>query len=255
MIKVVIIEDEKPAVSKLERLLSQMDDTFEVQAVMDTTRSAIKWLKDNTPDLIFLDVHLADGISFQIFEEVRVKTPIIFTTAYDQYAIRAFELNSIDYLLKPIRVDDLKRSLDKYKEWKKVINKNPMDFQVLLEAFKNNNSGIEYQKRFIVSSGEKVKSILIEQIAYFYAQQKYVFLITKDNKQYLIDYTLDRLDNVLNPLHFFRINRQFIISFDAIEEMYTYPKGRLKIKLKPESKAEAIVSINKAGDYKEWLNR
>jgi DNA-binding LytR/AlgR family response regulator len=250
MLKVLIVEDEFPAAKRLIRLLEQVDPTIEVLDTLDSVERAVAWLKQHQADLIFLDIHLADGNSFSIFEQVTVKTPIIFATAYDKYAIQAFKLNSVDYLLKPIEREELAQSLAKYRDTRQT--QAPLDVEALLRAMQPQH---EYQKRFMVTAGDKIKSVPIEEVAYFFGQQKYVFLTTKDNRQYIVDFTLGKLEDMLDPQRFFRINRQFIISFDAIASMFAYSKSRVKIELDPPGEIEAIVSIEKAPRFKEWLNR
>ncbi|MEM6263518.1 MAG: LytTR family DNA-binding domain-containing protein [Bacteroidota bacterium] len=250
MARVLIVEDEHLAVKRLQRLITRLDDSLEVVQVIDSVKNAVTWLQENEPDLIFMDIHLADGNSFAIFDEVEVNAPIIFSTAYDQYAIRAFKHNSIDYLLKPIDKDELEHSLQKFRE--KQLN-GSFDLSKLADALKGRKEG--YQKRFMVTSGEKIKSIKVEEVAYFFGQQKYVFLITKDNRRHIVDYTLGKLEDLLDPDEFFRINRQFIISYDAIENMYAYSKSRIKVELAPTAEIDAIVSIDKSRRFKDWLNR
>lgn len=252
MLKVLIVEDEPLAASRLERMLKNLEPDTEVMETLDSVKSTVAWLGENEPDLIFMDIHLADGNSFSIFEQVEVKSPIIFSTAYDQYAIKAFKLNSIDYLLKPIDKDELEHSLTKFKETRN--QGSGLDVEALMEAMSRRDME-EYQKRFIVTTGEKIKSVKIEEIAYFFGQQKYVFLITRDNRRHIIDYTLGKLEGMLDPEQFFRINRQLIINFDAIQNMFSYSKSRIKIDLDPPSDIEAIVSIDKSRRFKEWLNR
>jgi two-component system response regulator LytT len=248
---ILIVEDEQLAAEELEEMLLAYDPSITIAGVIDSVKSAIDWLSTRSCDLILMDIHLADDISFNIFQKVKVMTPVIFCTAYDQYAIKAFTVNSIDYLLKPVESTKLAQALDKFKELKSTSSQ--ADFAQLLEAFRNMQP--QYQKRFIVHSGEKIISIPTTDIAYFFAQQRYVILFTKDNEQYIIDYTLDKLDQVLDPEVFFRINRQFIISFDVIKTMSPYAKGRIKIEIEPATKEEVIVSIDRASRFKDWLNR
>lgn len=252
MTRVLIVEDEHLAAQKLIRQLKNIDPELEIAGVIDSVDEAIKWLKNNASDLIFLDIHLGDDSSFKIFERIEVKTPIIFTTAYDQYAIQAFKLNSIDYLLKPINKKELQDALEKYHEHRP--QKQEIDYQSLLMTL-NPDQNTNYQKRFMVYKGDRVKTISVDSICYFFAEGKYVFLIAEDKKEYMIDYTLERLESLLNPDNFYRINRQFIINIEAIHEMISYTKGRLKIVLSPESKKDAIVSIERAADFKRWLNK
>lgn len=253
MFNILIVEDEHLAANRLQRMLKKIDPDIHILAILDTVKDAVSWLEENEADLIFLDIHLADGNSFGIFDQVEVKTPIIFSTAYDQYAIKAFKLNSIDYLLKPIDKEELEAAIDKFKETKLAGETGNIDVKALVQAMQGQQNS--FQKRFIVTSGEKIKSVKIEDVAYFFGQQKYVFLITKDNRRHIIDYTLGKLEEMLDPEQFFRINRQFIIGFDAIKNMFSYSKSRIKIELDPPGEMDAIVSIDKSKRFKEWLNR
>ena len=250
MMEVIIIEDEPHAASKLERQLFAIEPTLKILAKLETVDSAVDWLKNHDADLIFLDIHLGDALSFDIFNKVDVKTPIIFTTAYDQYAIQAFKLNSIDYLLKPVNKKDLETAMDKFKT--NQLDQQNVDFSRLVEALKGEVAA--HQKRFMVHTGDKIKSVPVEDVAYFFAEGKYCYLISRDNIEYLVDQTLDKLEQVLDASQFFRINRQFIISLAAIEEMYTYPKGRVKVILNPRNKRDTIVSVERSPDFKKWLN-
>lgn len=252
MLNILIVEDEPLAANRLQRLIKELEPEAQVVEVLDSVKGVVKWLKSNQADLIFLDIHLADGNSFSIFDQVEVNTPIIFSTAYDQYAIKAFKVNSVDYLLKPIEKEDLAASLKKYKGGLPAPSER--DLQALVQAIKGQQQE-EYQKRFIVTAGDKIKSIAAEEVAYFFGRQKYVFLVTKDNRRHIVDYTLGNLETLLNPDDFFRINRQFIISFPAISNMFTYSKSRIKIEMDPPTEIEAIVSIDKAKRFREWLNR
>ena len=248
---VLIIEDEKIAANNLEKMLRQIDSNIYIQSKIDTIEGTVKWLHNNKTDLIFLDIHLADGLCFKIFEQIKVKTPVIFTTAYDQYAIKAFKVNSIDYLLKPIEIQELEQSLNKFKELNQLQKENKIDFNSLIDSFINKT---EYQERFIVRYGQKIKSIKANDIAYFYIKIENVFLCTKDNINYPVDFSLDKLENILDPKYFFRINRQFIVNFSAIENMYSLSKSRIKIILKPKTDQETIVSYSRLSDFRKWLN-
>ena len=253
-LKILIIEDEDLAARRLIRLIKELEDEVEVLDVLDSVKSSVAWLQENSHkvDLIFHDIHLADGNSFSIFEEVQIDVPIIFSTAYDQYAIQAFKVNSIDYLLKPVEKDELAQSLAKFRQAQLHV---PMSQMIQMAEALRTSKTDSYQQRFLVTAGEKIKSIPIEDIAYFFGQQKYVFLITKDNRRHIVDYTLGKLEDLLDPKDFFRINRQFIIHFPAIEVMHAYSKSRIKVGLSPEPEMEAIVSIDKSRKFKEWLNR
>ena len=252
MTQVLIIEDEHYAAQKLIRQLQNIDPDMEVLAVLDSVDESVKWLKQNSADLIFLDIHLGDDDSFRIFEKIKIRTPVIFTTAYDQYAIKAFRLNSIDYLLKPVNKKDLQAALQKYYDLDSPAQQ--IDYKELLDSLKSAPEA-QYQKRFMVYFGDRVKSIATEEVAYFFAEGKYVYLVSKEGKEYIIDFTLEKLVQSLDPQYFFRINRQFIICIECIQEMITYTKGRLKIELKPKSSREVIVSIERSSEFKKWLNK
>jgi len=247
---IIIIEDEELAADNLEKIIHSIDENIRVIAKLESVRSAVKWLSQSVCDLIFMDIQLSDGNSFSIFEQVEVKTPVIFTTAYDQFAIKAFKHISIDYLLKPINSEELRLSIQKYKDYYQ--NAQLPDFKKLLESLKPNK---EYKERFLVNAGQKVHSVKASEIAYFYAQEKGVFFCTFANKHFDVDYTLEQLENSLDPKIFFRINRQFIVNFEAIENMHTVSKSRLLLELKPKYEIEVIVSFGNMHQFKIWLNR
>lgn len=250
---VLIIEDEQLAANRLIRLIKGIEPEINILEVIDTVEDSVVWLKENEADLIFMDIQLADGNSFSIFDQVDVFTPIIFSTAFDQYAIKAFEVNSIDYLLKPVQQDKLAKGLEKYKRQQ---NEGQfVDIASLMRSFKGEEEKKEYQQRFLVSAGDKLRSIPIEDVAYFYGQKRYVFLITKDNRRHIVDYTLGKLETLLDPKNFFRINRQFIIGYKAIRNMYPYSKSKVKVDLDPVSDVEAIVSADRSRNFKDWLNK
>lgn len=250
-VRALIIEDEPNAARRLQRLVEDTDSTIEIQTVIESVKEAVIWLSTNQADLIFLDINLADGLSFSIFEKVKVETPIIFTTAYDQYAIKAFKLNSLDYLLKPIDREELSIAIEKFRN--QLLSIPQIDLEAILEALQQ--PAESFQERFMVSAGDKIRSVPIEQVAYFFGQQKFVFLITHDGRRHLVDYTLTQLEKMLNPAKFFRINRQFIIGFDAISHMYPHSKSRLRIELTPKADMEAVVSIEKTPRFKEWIGK
>lgn len=249
---VIIIEDEKLAANKLEKYLLEINSEIIVLAKIESIKEAVHWLKHNTADLIFLDIQLSDGVSFSIFEQVSVRTPIVFTTAYDKFAIEAFQLNSISYLLKPIRKSDLIDSLKKYKELKSVFG---IDFEAVISALQAPKANS--RKRFLIQIGENFRRVEIEQIAYFYAYEKAVYLKTYDGKSYPVDMTLDSLEKDVDSAQFFRINRKFLININAIEKMYTWSRCRIKLTIKPqpEDDSETIVSIDRASEFKRWMNK
>ncbi|WNJ17244.1 LytTR family DNA-binding domain-containing protein [Pontibacter sp. G13] len=255
MLRILIVEDEHLAARRLERLIREIDSQVEICETLDTVQGTVAWLQEHEVDLIFLDIHLADGNSFSIFEKIDVSTPIIFVTAYDQYAVRAFKVNSVDYLLKPIEQEDLAQAIDKFKQ--NHTAPAPFDISALMQAMQSQQTAAApvFQKRFMVTSGDKIKSIPIEEVAYFFGQQKYVFLVTKDNRRHIVDFTLGKLEELLDPEQFYRINRQFIIGYKSISNMFAYSKSRVKIELDPVSEIDAIVSIEKSKHFKNWLNR
>ena len=248
--KAVIIEDEKLASNYLKTLLQKESLNIEVVKIIDNVKEAIHWLSNHTIDIIFLDIHLGDDTSFSIFEKLHINTPIIFTTAYNEYAIKAFKLNSIDYLLKPIDEEELGLAIKKLRT--QIAEHTTFDFQKLLDSLQQKEA---YQERFMVVSGQKIKSIPIEQVAYFLSEGRYVKLVTKSNEKYLIDQSLESLENKLNPSLFYRVNRQAIVGFTSIQQMIVWSKSRVKLELNPPSEFDIIVSIDKSGEFKKWLNR
>jgi DNA-binding LytR/AlgR family response regulator len=250
--KVIIIEDELLAAEKLKRVLTEIDKSIEVTEIISSVSKAISYLTHNKPDLIFLDIQLSDGISFSIFDKVEATTPIIFTTAYDQYAIKAFKLNSIDYLLKPIRQNELEVAL------KKMHSLSPAGFLGIKEAMKSYfGKDDSYKKRFMIQYGQKIKKVETTEIAYFYALDKNVSLVTFQNKVYPVDYSLEKLIELLNPIEFFRINRKMLIAFKSIGNLTPYSRSRIKLDLIPTEPngIEALVSVDRTSAFREWLNK
>jgi len=251
MITILIIEDEEPAANRLKKLLTELEPGAVIVDTIESISSGILWFNRNPfPDIIFSDIQLSDGLSFEIFKNVEVQCPVVFTTAYDQYAIEAFKVNSIDYLLKPIKKDGLLTALNKYKKLSKTERSQSLDIQKMLEFVAANKS---YKTRFIVRYGEHIKTVKTEAVAYFCTEDKINFLITNEGRRYTIDYNLDSLESLLDPKIFFRINRQYIISIHAIKEMFSYSKSRVLIKLNPPAKNETIVSTERSGSFKQWL--
>ena len=249
---ILIIEDEDPAFRRLQKMLKDLvpDHTLLNQIV--SVSSALRWFKENeAPDLIISDIQLSDGISFEIFRQVDIKCPVIFTTAYDQYAIEAFKVNSIDYLLKPVKKEELEKAVTKFKALMAAAASPAIDINKLLQSLQP--AGTEYKKRFVVRYGEHIKTIDIEEVVYFYTEDKATFLCTKDSRRFVVDFNLDTLDSILDPKIFFRINRQYIISINSIAEMFAYSKSRVLIKLNPAAKHETIVSTERSADFKHWL--
>lgn len=249
-LRALIIEDEEPAAERLKKLISQADPEIEITNVIVSIRSAVSYLKENTPDLIFLDIHLADGESFEIFRQVSVTSPIIFTTAYDQFALQAFKLNSIDYILKPVKKEELAAALNKFKSIYPE-KKETVDYQKLADLIAGEKT--EYKKRLLIRYGDLLKTIEIKDAAYFYSESKTSYVATKQGARYALDNTLDELEKILEPKEFFRINRQFIVGVDAIDKMLAVSKSRVKLTLKPPSDQETIVSTERSPEFKKWL--
>ncbi len=250
-IRALVVEDEVAAAKRLVKMIRETDPDIYVAGITDSVQSTLRWLKENSdPDLIFLDIHLADGSGFKIIEQAEINSPVIFTTAYDQYAVQAFKVNSVDYLLKPIKREELAFSINKYKRYKPALP----DLGVLLEEIRNQQTR-SWQKRFVVQYADKIKAINVDDIAYFAAREKSVFLVTSSGKEYAVDFSLDKLETVLDPDIFFRVNRQYIACFASIRTMHQYSKSRFKIDLVPVPDQDVIVSSEKSSRFREWLNR
>lgn len=248
---ILIIEDEIFAAEKLEQMLLEINPSTNVVGKLGSINESVKWFLNNTCDLIFLDIQLSDGISFSIFEQVNVNTPVIFTTAYNQYAIKAFQVNSIAYLLKPIRKTELIESLNKYHNLKSAFC---IDFETLLANIQGKEP--DYKKRFLIQIGDKIKKVEVAESAYFFIQDKGIYLRTLEGKTYPVEYTLDKLESMLNPATFFRINRKYLVNINSISNMIAYSRGRIKLDLKPKAEEEfdTIVSIDRSANFKKWLN-
>jgi len=249
---VLIVEDEALAADRLEKILKEITPEITVLAKLGSIKESVKWLMLNSADLIFLDIQLSDGLSFSIFDQVPVQTPVIFTTAYDQYAIKAFQLNSVSYLLKPIRKNDLAESLQKYKSLKAAFS---IDFEGLLSAIQGRKS--EFRKRFLIQVADKFRKVEIEEIAYFYTTDGIVFLKTFDGFSYPADTSLDNLESTVDPAQFYRINRKYFVSMKSISQMFAWSRSRIKLVLKPlvDDDNETIVSIDRSNEFKKWLNK
>lgn len=252
MMNILIVEDEALAADRLEKILKEITPDITVLAKLGSIKESVKWLMLNSADLIFLDIQLSDGLSFSIFDQVSVQTPVIFTTAYDQYAIKAFQLNSVSYLLKPIRKNELAESLQKYKSLKSAFS---IDFDSLLSAIQGNKP--EYRKRFLIQIADKFRKVETEDIAYFYATDGIVFLKTFDGFSYPADTSLDNLESTIDPAQFYRINRKYFVSMKSISQMIAWSRSRIKLVLKPQADDddETIVSIDRSTEFKKWLNK
>lgn len=247
---VIIIEDEKPAARLLQRKLQRLG--IDVGTMLHSVEEAVGWFKGNAhPDLIFLDIQLSDGLSFDIFEAVKISSAVIFTTAYDEYALRAFKLNSIDYLLKPIDEDDLETAIQKFRERNQSLQQPVLHLDLVKQMLSGNTK--EYKKRFTIKTGQHLKVIAAEETECFYSENKGTYLHTNDNRDYSIDTTLEQLETELDPAMFYRVSRKFIINMKAIKDIVVYSNSRLKIQLATYTGDEIIVSRERVNDFRQWL--
>ena len=252
--KTLIIEDERPAAKRLEKLLAAHCPECEITEFLDSVETAVNWLLNNpAPDLIFMDIQLADGLSFDIFSKTEVRTPVIFTTAFDQYTLRAFKVNSVDYLLKPIDPEELKQAIEKYRNfYRQPETYDRRGIEKMLESVLQQQA---YKERFLVKSGQQLNYIPVKDIAYFFSEDGIAFAQCTNGKKHIIEYTLDQLDNVLNPSEFFRINRQVILRPEAIQKIATWFNSRLKIEPLPKNDLNFVVSRDRVSSFKKWLDR
>ncbi len=247
--KILIIEDEQAAVRRLQKLLNEIDPKTDIVGALSSIESAVEWLQANpAPDVILMDIHLADGSSFDIFDKVDITAPVIFATAYDEYALKAFKVNAIDYLLKPIKQNELEQALKKITKDTRKEHEGEDLIQKLAEA-----GFIKKNKRILVKMGQAIKLIDLENVSYFYSKDKISFAVLPGNKRYPLDQSLDQIEHMVDPVHFFRINRQFIVKMEAIDEMIAYSKSRVKLKMNPPTEEDAIVSKERSPEFKKWL--
>ena len=258
--KILIVEDEDLAVKKLKKTLQSVDGSATVVGEADSIQSTVSWLENNpSPDLILMDIELADGQSFEIFNHVKVKSPVIFITSYDEYALNAFKVNSVDYLLKPVQKEDLSAALEKFRQMKKMYTteteNSPISIDALVKELQQKLQTKEYRKRFLVKHGQKLVSVEVDEIAYFFSDGRLNFFKTFDNRKFVVDYTMDELNDMLDPDKYFRTSRSFYISVASVSQIHDYFGNRLILNLKPETDKEAIVSREKVTDFKTWLGK
>jgi DNA-binding LytR/AlgR family response regulator len=249
----IIAEDEKPTAERLKKMVSSISPDFTHVATFDSVSSAIKWLKSNPqPNLAFFDIQLADGLSFEIFEQVEIEFPVIFTTAFNEYAIKAFKVNSIDYLLKPIDETELSKAIGKFQ---KGFAQNPqaLNSDAIAKALSMLTN--TYKTRFVVKVGEHIRMIPVEEIALFFSSEKYTFIRTTAGRDYGIDQSLEQVAVVVNPSSFFRVSRKHIVALSAIADIISYSGSRLKLKLTVKTDEDILVSREKVAEFKEWLDR
>ncbi|AVI49654.1 DNA-binding response regulator [Pukyongia salina] len=248
---VLIIEDEKPSARRLQRMLEKQN--VAVNVMLHSVGEAVEWFANNEhPDLIFLDIQLSDGLSFEIFDEVEVKSAIIFTTAFDEYALQAFKLNSIDYLLKPIDEEELEAAVRKFREHAPIKQNVQLNFEDIRKLLAN-PVGQQYKKRFTTRIGQHIKMIAVDEIECFYSENKGTYAHTVDGRDYLLDTTLEQLEDELTPQDFFRVNRTFIVNINAIRDIISYTNSRLQLKLISYKEQQVIVARERVKDFKIWL--
>jgi DNA-binding LytR/AlgR family response regulator len=250
---VVVVEDEQLTAQRLASLIKKYDPSINVLAQISSVAEAMSWFGGQSIaliDLIFMDIHLEDGDSFQIISKLNLKTPIIFTTAFDDYMISAFKVNSVDYLLKPVNYEELVAAINKFRS----LRSTQADIRSLVDQLSQQNSP-QFKDRFMVTVGTKIRSIKTESIAYFYLEEKTVLLVTTEGTTLPMDYSLDKLIQVLDPKQFFRVSRQFIVSLNSIHVVHTIRGGKLKLDLRPTTKLEVAVSGDRASEFKEWLGK
>jgi DNA-binding LytR/AlgR family response regulator len=245
----LIVEDEKVAAERLSGLIRKYDPAIVITGIVQSVKNTVQWLNTHeAADLIFMDIQLADGLSFEIFEQTIVKTPVIFITAYDEYALKAFKVNSIDYLLKPVDLNELKNAIDKFKE-------NNLPGEIPAQVFDNILHSLtkKFKNKFVIKVGEHIKVFTIDDVQCFYSMEKYTFLQNISGRDYAISYSLDQLEDLLDPARFFRINREFIVSISAISDIISFSNSRLQVRLISNKIDDLIVSREKVQDFKKWL--
>jgi len=252
--QVLIIEDEPHAAERLQILLTEYDSSITIKGVSDTVKKSVQWLQNSPqPDLIFMDIQLADGLSFEIFEQVQIKSPIIFTTAFDAYALKAFKVNSIDYILKPVDKDELHAAIAKYKLLTNAQEKPDNFLESIGYAMQMLTK--KYKERFVIKVGEHLRAIETQDILFFFSLEKTTFCQTKEGRKFILDFTLDQLEGLLSPERFFRINRKYIVAVDAINDMVNFTNSRLKLILKTSNEDDIVVARERVQGFKNWLDR
>lgn len=253
--KIALIEDEAPALNRLKKMIQSVLPQADFVATADSIESAVELFRTHTTlDLVFMDIELADGQSFELFHQVEITCPVVFTTAYDEFAIKAFKVNAVDYLLKPIDKDELRTAIEKCSKHQKESVDYSLQLKELLASMKADVQ-VSYKNRFLIRNGSKLLSIPVEDILLFHAADKLVYAHTKQQQKLVIDYTLDELIDQLDPKYFFQLNRQFIAHVSSIKSIHTYFNGKLKVELLRFEEEEVLVSRERASEFKQWLNQ
>jgi DNA-binding LytR/AlgR family response regulator len=246
--KCLIVEDEKVAAERLKQMINSYDTSIEILAVTQSITKSVEWFNAHPePDLVFMDIQLSDGLSFEIFEQIESKFPVIFTTAYDEYALRAFKHNSIDYLLKPITPEELKTAVDKYRKQKSAAYPQHV-FDSMLQSMTQ-----KYKSKFLIKVGEHLRVIPVTDIQCFYSMEKAVFLQNRQGRDYAVNYSLDQLEELLDPGKFYRVNRKYIIAFNSIKDIISYSNSRLQLRLETNNSDDLIVSRERVQKFRQWL--
>ncbi len=252
--KILIIEDEPQAAERLENLVKQISPDSVITGKLDSVKRSVELLsRDQSPDLIFMDIQLADGLSFEIFDKVEVKSPVIFTTAYNEYALKAFKVNSIDYILKPVDKDELSAAFKKYD---RLTGKDvPREKMMESIGYAVQMLTKKYKERFVIKVGEHLKSVEVRDILFFYSLEKVTFAQTSDGRKHILDFTLDQLEGLIDPNRFFRINRKYFISINSLQDMVSFTNSRLRLVLKTSDDGDVIVARERVQEFKEWLDK
>ena len=245
---VLLIEDEEAAARRLTKMVQEALPGANILECLDSIEQSLNWLINNPPpDLILMDIHLADGSSFEIFQHIKIQSPVVFITAFDQYALQAFKVNAVDYLLKPVKREELDQALERIGRWKKMEGMGSYD-----RLAKTMQQG-GWNKRFLIRLGQNFRVVELKEAAYFYTQNKITFLISHNGKRFPLEYSMEKLEEMLPLEQFFRINRQFIIGLESIKDMYSVSKSRVKLRLEPSTDLDTIVSTERSPHFKKWL--
>lgn len=252
--RVLIIEDEAPAANRLTKMLKTIHDEIDVIGRLDSIETSVRFLQTSENiDLIFMDIQLADGLSFDIFQQTEIRTPVIFTTAFDQYTLRAFKVNSIDYLLKPIDEKELEQAVEKYRQL--YDNKKDNEFSNKILKLMQEMNTTKYKERLLIKRGQQLSYLKTDLTAYCYADGKLCYAVDFNNNKYLLECNLSDLEEQLQPNKFYRINRQLLVNIDAVAKVHTWLGGRLKLEINPSTTAETVVSRERVNGFKEWLGQ
>lgn len=252
MLRVIIIEDEAPAAARLNRMLKEIDGGLRVDAVLDSVEASVKYLRENEPELLFMDIQLADGLSFSIFQQVKLTRPVIFTTAFDNYVLKAFKVNSVDYLLKPVDALELRQALEKYRS---VYHAADTGLAGKIEQLVAALHTGRYKERLLIRRGQQLQYLKTTAIAHCHADGKLCYATDFNGNSHLLDHTLQQLEEAIDPRKFYRVNRQLLVNIDAIRRVHTFLGGRLKLDVSPPAQTDTVVSRERVNGFKDWLGQ